>query len=330
MRTFGGRRAVARASVLVALALPVAVLTSCSGALDQAHSVQTRLNRIDEVTDAQVSTPSAQTGAAIEVTYDDAGTERTLARLIKEISAVAADEDYPSYRLDLVPAGYDRDRLTVDDSFSGSEEESSVLGNWFATTSALLGDVGYRFEPGAEEIDVDSGAGIAHDVGEASRIHYGFAGTVWTFRDGDSSFVAAGRVSPTDVLLFQGAQRSVTSEVLPAPASRWRLERRDGHVLLDLDVGFPGGSVPPERLTLQRYGADVARLASAAMAAVRVESLPVTMRLRNVTPEGDDVFGYWVSDQRPVRGRDQLVRGWDLWLTHLAQQLGDQPAGSAT
>ena len=317
----------AAASVL--LAAPLVSLAGCTAALDQAHSVQTRLNRIDQVSNAQVSTPSANTGAAIEVVYAGAETERALARLVREIDAVADDEDYPSYRLDLVPAAHDHDRLTVDDSFGGSEDEASVLGNWFATTSALLGDVRYRFEPGAEEIDVDSGPGIAHDVGEASRIRYGFPGTVWTFRDGDSSFVASGRVSPTDVLLFQGAQRTVTSEVLPVPAATWRLERRDRHVLLDLDVAFPGGWVPPERLTIQRYDDEVARLAGAAMGAVRTAGLPATIRFVNVTPEGDDVFGYWVSDQRPVHGRDPLARGWDQWLSRLPQPRG-QSAGSAT
>ncbi|HEU5036740.1 MAG TPA: hypothetical protein VFT70_07040 [Nocardioides sp.] len=331
MRTFGGRRAVACASVL--LTLPVAGLAGCTAALDQAHSVQTRLNRIDEVAGAQVSTPSPDTGAAIEVTYAGVETVRALARLVRAVDAVADDEDYPSYRLDLVPAENDGDRLTVDDTFADSPDEASVLDNWFAATAALLGDVRYRFEPGTEEIDVDSGAGIAHDVGEASRIGYGFAGTVWTFRDGDDSFVAAGRVSPTDVLLFSGAQRTVTSEVLPAPATVWTLQRRDRHVLLDLDVGFPGGSVPPERLTVQRYGDAVARLADAAMGAVRVASLPATIRFVNVTPSGDDVFGYWVSDERPVRGRDRYARGWDAWLTHRAGPVTDrlgQPAGSAT
>lgn len=305
----------ARASVLL-LAFPV--LASCSGALDQAHSVQTRLNRIEEVTDAQVATPSKNTGAAIEITYNGTGTVRTLARLVKEVDAIADDEDYPSYRLDLVPAGNDQERLMVDDSFAGSKDEESVLTNWLATTSALLGDVRYRFEPGAEEIDVDSGAGIAHDVGEASRIGYGFPGTDWVFHDGDSSFTASGRVSPTDLLLFQDVQRTVSSEVLPAPASAWHLERRDGQVLLDLDVGFTGGSVPPERLTLQRYAETVAPLARGAMSAVKVASLPVTMRLINQTPDGDDVFGFWASDQHPVRGRDPLVRGWDAWLVHQA------------
>ena len=63
----------------------------------------------------------------------------------------------------------------------------------------------------------------------------------------------------------------------------------------------------------------MARLADAAIGSVRVASLPVTLRLVNVTPASDDVFGYWSSGQRPVRGRDRLVRGWDRWLAHLAQ-----------
>ncbi|GAA1159530.1 hypothetical protein GCM10009606_42000 [Nocardioides aquiterrae] len=323
----------ARAPVLL-VALPLLAVAACSGALDQAHSVQTRLNRIDEVVASRVSTPSPSTGAAIEVVYDDADTVRSLSRLVKAVDAVADDEDYPSYRLDLVPAANEHDRLTVDDSFGGSTDQASVLDNWLATTGALLGDVRYTFEPGTEEIDVDSGAGIAHDVGEASRIRYGFPGTVWTFRDGASSFVASGRVSPTDVLLFQGAQRTVTSEILPAPASAWTLERRDRQVLLDLHVAFPGGPMPPERLTVRRYGDAVARLSDAAMSVVRVAGLPATIRLIAATPDGDDdVFGYWVSDRRPVRGRDPLARGWDLWLAHRGDGFGDrlrQPAGSAT
>lgn len=321
MRTFGGRRAVGRAAV--AATLPLALLgacfTACTGALDQAHTVQTHLNRIDEVTSSEVATPSADTGAAITVTYTDADSPRELGRLIAEIDRVADEQDYPSYRLDLVPAANDADRLMIDDRFAGSSDEDQVLANWFATTAALLGDVRYRFESGDEAIDLDSGAGILHDVGEASRIGYGFDGTVWTFRSGDSAFVVAGRVSPTDVSLFQGTQRTVASEVLPAPASTWRLERRDGHVLLDLRVEFAGGSVEPERLTTGRYGHDVERLAEAAMGAVGVASLPVTLRLVNPVPDADDVFGFWSSDARPVRGRDPLMRGWDVWLDQLAR-----------
>lgn len=312
------------APLALLLALPLAV-AGCSRALDQAHTVQTKLNRIDAVTESQVSTPSADTGAVIEVTYNGQPTVRQLTALVREIDKVADGEDYPSYRLDLVPAENAADRLTVDDTLVGSDEEPAVLDNWLAVTSALLGDVDYRYEPGDELIDVDSGAGIAHDVGEASRLHYGFPGTIWTFHDGDSEFSASGQVSPTDVALFQGTQRTVTSQALPVPAASWRLDRRDGHLLLDLDLDFAGGSVPPALLTVKRYGDDVARLASAAMGALRVESLPVAMRLINPTPDGDDVFGYWTSDRRPVRGRDRLMRGWDLWLHHL----GQGPTGQA-
>ena len=151
------------ASVLL-LAFPLVSLTSCSRALDQAHSVQTRLNRLEEVTDAQVATPSKNTGAAIEITYNGTDSVRTLTRLVKEVDEIADDEDYPSYRLDLVPADNDQDRLMVDDSFTGSKDEQVVLTNWLATTAALLGDVRYRFEPGAEEIDVDATIVAGADV----------------------------------------------------------------------------------------------------------------------------------------------------------------------
>lgn len=307
------------ARAAVAVTLPVALLSACSGALDQAHTVQTHLNRIDDVVGSEVTTPSADTGAAITVTYVDADTVRELTRLVADIDRVADEQDYPSHRLDLVPAANDADRLTVDDTFAGSSDQADVLDNWLATTAALLGDVRYRFESGEESIDLDSGAGILHDVGEASRIGYGFDGTVWTFRSGDTAFVVAGRVSPTDVALFQGTQRTVASEALPAPASTWRLERRDGHVLLDLRVSFAGGSVDPERLTIDRYGDDVERLVGAAMGAAGVAALPVTMRLVNPVPDADDVFGFWSSHDRPVRGRDPLARGWDVWLVQLAR-----------
>lgn len=318
MRTFGGRRAVACASALAAVVLPGTLLVGCAGAIDQAHSVQTKLNRIDEVADAQVSTPSGSTGAVIEVVYEDDPSTRELSRLLKQVDAVAAGEDYPPYRLDLVPATDDTDRLTVDQAFIGSDAEEPVLDNWLATTTVLLGDVHYRFESGVESIEVVSGPAILHDVGETSRLGYGFATTEWTFRDGDDSFVVSGRVTPTDVTLFQDVQRTVSSEVLPAPASSWRLERRERQVLLDLVVDLPDAPVPPERLTVTRYGEQVEPLATAAMAATDPASLPVTIRLVNPTDQADDVFGYWVSDQRPVRGRDPLTRGWDLWLENLS------------
>jgi hypothetical protein len=324
MGTFGGRRAVAHAvarlapSLVIATVLAVPLLAGCSAALDQAHSVQTKLGRLEEVAGAEVTTPSADTGAAIRVDYTGASTARELSRLIAGIDRVATDERYPSYRLELSSPDTDRDRLVVDDRFVGSRAEPAVLENWLAVTSVLLGDVEYTYEAGHEAIVVDAGAGVAHDVGEASRIGYGTDDTTWTFHDDGTTFVAAGRVSAADVLLFQGVQRTASSEVLAAPARTWRLERYDDHLLLDLDVTVPGRDVTAERLTVPRYGADVRRLVVATLGQLDV-GLPVWLRLHHVTAAGDDLFGYWVSDQRPVRGRDRLVRGWDLWLTGVAR-----------
>ena len=143
MGTFGGRRALTHVCALVALCLPAAALTGCSAALDQAHSVQTKLGRIDEIVDASVATPSEDTGAAIAVTYADADGARELADLLTEIDKVADDAEYPSYRLDLTPAGSAGDRLTVDDTFVDSADQTDVLENWFAVTTALLGPVQY-------------------------------------------------------------------------------------------------------------------------------------------------------------------------------------------
>lgn len=321
MGTFGGRRALTLVCALAVLSLPASALTGCSAALDLAHSVQTKLGRVDGIVDASVATPDEDTGAAIAVTFIDADTDRELAALIGEIDKVADETDYPSYRLDLTPAGGSGDRLTVDDSFVDSADKATVLDNWFAVTAALLGPVHYSFEPGTESISVDSGAGVGHDVGEASRIHYGFSNTTWTFVNGETAFVVSGRVSPTDVTMFESVQRNVSSDVLPAPARAWRLERHDGHVLLDLDVSFPGGPVEPERLTVEGYGDDIDRLLIAAVPATRIAGLPVRLALRNPAADGTDVFGYWISDERPQRGRDPLLRGWDAWVLTVVKTL---------
>lgn len=323
MRTFGGRRALTHVSARVALCLPAVLvtglLTGCTSALDLAHSVQTKLGRIDGISQASVATPTERTGAAIEVTYVGADSSRELTTLLVEIDRVADDAEYPSYRLDLTPADGNGDRLTVDDSFLDSEDRDVVLDNWFTVTTALLGAVHYRFEPGSEAIQVDAGAGIAHDVGEASRIGYGSPRTDWIFVNGATTFVASGRVSPADVSVFGTVQRSVGSDVLPAPAPGWRLERHGRQLLLDLDVAFVDGPVAPERLSVERYGADVRRLVDVALDAVREAGLPVQLTLRNPTDASPDVFGFWRSDARPQRGRDRLMRGWDLWLVGVSR-----------
>ncbi|MDI6910710.1 hypothetical protein [Nocardioides sp.] len=331
MGTFGGRRTVARASALLALSvlLSAPLLAGCTAALDQAHSVQTKLGRIDQVADATVSSPSDERAAAITIDYTGVATERQLARLVAEVGRVADHESYPAYRLDLVPTESPGDTLVVDSTFAGSDVAPSVLTTWLRVTAALLGDVTYSYQQSNESIAVDSGAGVAHDVSEASRIGYGFRDTTWTFTNAGTVFVVSGRVSPTDVLLFSGVQRSVSSGALPAPAAAWRLERRTDHLLLDLDVTFTSGPVAPARLTVERYGEDVRRLVVAALDALRVAGLPVWLRLHHRAAPGDpgdpagtpddDVFGYWVAGQSPVRGRDPLLRGWDRWLAALAR-----------
>jgi hypothetical protein len=314
---------VTHVSALLALSLATTVLAGCSDAVDQAHSIQTRLGRIEAISESDVTTPTTDRGAGISVTYDGAGTRRELTTLIAAIDKIATDADYPSFRLDLAPVASEGDVLVVDDSFAGSDAEPGILDSWLTVLDVVLGDITYTYEPGNESIDVDADAAVAHDVSEASRLRYGVADTTWTFRNGDTTFVASGKVSPTDVMLFQDIQRSVSSDVLPAPAPSWRLERSDHHVLLDLDVAFQDAPVDPRELTIKRYGDDVERLVTTALAAVDVAGLPVRMQLRNPTETGTDVFGYWISDQHPVRGRDRLMRGWDLWLVALAH---DQPA----
>ncbi len=308
----------------LSVGLAVPLLTGCTAALDQAHSVQTKLGRIDEVADATVSSPSHEQAAAISIDYTGIGTERELARLVDDIDRVADDEKYPAYRLDLVPTDSPGDTLVIDSTFAGSDDAPSVLTSWLRVTAALLGDVTYSYQPGNETIAVDAGAAVAHDVSEASRVGYGFRDTTWTFTNAGTVFVASGRVSPTDILLFSGVQRSVSSGTLPAPAPTWRLERRTDHLLLDLDVALAHEPVAPARLTIERYGDDVQRLVVAALGAVRLAGLPVWLRLHHrADPTGadapDDVFGYWVAGQHPVRGRDPLLRGWDRWLADLAR-----------
>lgn len=312
-------------SALLSLTLATSILTACSGGVDQAHSIQTKLGRIDAISQADVTTPTADRGAAITVRYDGGGSRRELAALIAAINKVATESDYPSFRLDLEPLSSEGDVLVVDDTFAGSEGEAAILDNWLTVLDVVLGDITYTSEPGNESIEVAADAAVAHDVSEACRLRYGHAETTWTFRNGDTTFVASGRVSPSDVALFQDIQRSVSSDVLPAPARSWRLERSDHHVLLDLDVSLAGAPVDPEQLTIQRYGDDVERLATAAFTAVDGPGLPVRIQLRSATETGTDVFGYWISDQQPVRGRDRLSRGWDLWLVALAH---DQPTSS--
>ena len=250
MRTSGGRGpGVVLAGVLAAL-LSSALLSGCTEDADRAHVLQTHLGRIDHVDRVDVTAPTRTQGTAIRVTFDDqVDGPDALAKLIADVDAAADEEKYPTYRLDLAPHGDDA-ALVVDDSFTGSDREDAILKNWFAVRDTLIGGIQVVAEPGSETITVDSAGGIAHDVSEASRMSYGTDQTTWVFVNGDTSFTASGRIGSSDVTLFQDVQRSVSSESLPASAPSWRLDRRAGHVRLDLDVDFSDESVPPAELTI--------------------------------------------------------------------------------
>ncbi|MGZ4445562.1 MAG: hypothetical protein ACXVEC_02705 [Nocardioides sp.] len=292
-------------------------LTGCSAAVDQAHAVQTRVRGVDGVLSADVSAPSPSRAARIDLTYADGLHPPDLVALVDHVTHAARAEKYPTFRLDLRSAANPDDVLVVDDSFAHSPDEATVAASWANVTDALIGRVTYTFEPGAESIAVDSGGGLGHDVTEAGRIGYGFADTTWTFTSGRDVFVADGRVSPTDVELLQQVQRTVGSTTLPLRAQQWRLEARTGHVLLVLDVGLPAGT-DPDQLTPHRFGARLRPLAHAALDAARVGGQPVWLQLRHATDSGTDVFGWLVTGQHPVRGRDPRIRGWDQWLVGVA------------
>ena len=104
MGIVGGRRGPARphvtALVLATTALVGAALAGCSGAGDQAHTVQTRLGRLPQVADVVVATPSRDQAPAITVTYErDVASAAVLAGLVAAVDDVADDLDYPTYPL---------------------------------------------------------------------------------------------------------------------------------------------------------------------------------------------------------------------------------------
>ncbi len=302
--------------------VPLTLLVGCSEGIDQAHTLQTRLVGIDGVTTADVSAPSVARAAEISLRFDPSLTAADVGHLVKQVARAAANENYPSYRLGLSPADGSNDTLVVDDSFAASPVEAAVVANWLAVDDAVLGTVTYTFESSNETITVDSGAAAVHDVTEISRIGYGSSDTSWSIAAPGSTFVVTGRVSSTDVQLFQQVQRSVGSSSLPVPSSSWRLERRGDLVRLDLQVGLPREPVAPAAITRARFGGDLRHLARAALDSVAVADLPIWLELRHAGASGNDVFGYWISDQRPVPGRDRLGRGWDRWLAAVAASAG--------
>ncbi len=332
MRTSGGRGA---GSVL-AFCLPALLvfsLAGCTEEADRAHVLQTHLGRIDHVESVDVTTASLDRGTVIGIRFDAGEVDEAseLTKLIADIDAAADEDGYSTYRLDLTPDG-GAAKLVVDDSFTGRDDEDAVLSNWYAVRDTLLGDLQYVVVPDVETITVDSGGAIAHDVGEAGHLHYGSANTTWTFVNADTSFTVAGAVGFDDSSLFQDVQRSVSSESLQVSAPGWQLDRRDGHVRLDLDVEFDGQSVPPAQLTIAQYGADVSELARAALGAANVAGLPVWLDLHNDDGSDDfgDDFASWVSGQDPARaGTSSTAAGTSGWPTSPTLRR-PQPAGSAT
>lgn len=302
--------------------VPLTLLVGCSQSIDQAHTLQTRLGSLDGVTTADVSAPSVSRAAVISVSFDPSLTAADIGHLVDQVARAATAEKYPSYRLDLTAANGSRDGLVVNDSFAASPDEATVIANWLAVSAAVLGEVSYTFESGNETIAVDSGAAAVHDVTEISRIGYGYADTNWSIAAAGGTFVATGRVSSSDVELFQQVQRSIGSPSLPVRASGWRLERRRDLVRLDLLVGFPHEPVAPAELTLARFGDDLRPLVRAALDATTVAGLPIWLELRHAGAPGNDVFGYWVSNEHAVPGRDRLDRGWDRWLAGVAASAG--------
>lgn len=308
MATWGGRLAVT-AALAVALA---GLVAGCAGSVDQAHTVQTRIGRIDEVLDAEVTPATPDHGARITVVMAPRLAAAQVVALVRDVAAVADGEDYPSYRLDLRVDGTD-DVLVVDDTFEHAPHGRAVVERWQRVAATMLGGVTTVVEPAGEAISVASEGGFLQDVAEASRIPRLGGSLTWRFTTGPSVFVVAGRVRGTDVLLAQRVQRTVDSPSLPLPAPVWRLESRRDHVLLDLVVDLDE-RVSARSLTRRHYAPEVRALVEGALGAVGVTREPLWMRLRHRTAAGDDVFAWWVSGQPPVAGRDRLDRGWDRWL----------------
>jgi len=308
MGIVGVRRALATTAiggVLVGLGL-----SGCSDPVDEARTMQTHLGRLHHVVDVDVATPSTERTAAITITYDaDVDRPPMLAGLVAAVVEVADDLGYPAYPLTLVPATAPASALTIGAAFSRPAAEDAVLTTWFAVTDAVLGSVEYVAGPGDDTITVDSEGGAAHDLAEVQRIGHGSARTTWVLRSGAATFTVDGRVRPADLRLFQTVQRSAGAEGQPVWARGWHLDRRSGHVRLDLDVALGSAAVTPDRLTVARYGRTVAPVARNSLVALG-NRRPAWLTLHS----GDDTFATWASGQAPGPGRDPLRRGWDVWL----------------
>lgn len=325
MRTCGGhrprwaglrRRTLRGAATAIAATTAVALLAGCTEESDHTRNAETRLSKVEHVATVELTPSSWDRVATIVVGYADIDSPRGLARLLADLAEAIEERGYRTYRLELSEVDGDGDLLVVDETLIEREDADAVIDAWFEATEELLGPVTYVVESGAESITVDSAGGIGHDVATARRIG-GRPGTTWVFRNRETRFAATAPVTASDVELFDDVHREAASTSLPVAADGWRLDRRFGHVRLDLEVDVPG--VSGSSLTVADHGADLRRLARAALTALDGTGLPAFLSLREATAESVDVFGTWTSTQRPAPGRDPEDRGWDRWLRALAR-----------
>lgn len=302
----------------VATALALAALAGCAGAPDVARTAEGELAQLDGVADAAVTAPTTDRAAALTVTYDAGAGSGDLAALADAVATVAETHDYATYRLTLVPELEPDSALVVGPDFSGSGAGRPVVDAFVLATAALLGPVRHEVDGDREEITVDSNGGVAQDVAEARRIRYGGATTTWVFHAGAGTFTVGGRVSARDLALLQAVRRSTGSEGQRAWAEAWRLDRRPGHVRLDLEVALDGSPVPGAELTAARYGSALAPLVDTTLATLAGTGLATWVRLLD---SSGDVLATWSSEQPAAPGRDPLGRGWDAWVAARARSV---------
>lgn len=315
----GGSRGRCRAAAALLCALLLA--SACSAEIDRTRGLDTEIAGLSGVSDAEVTSATRDTVERITVVLDRGLDATETLSVLRAVAAAAREAGSAGYVLEVSRSLVEDDVLLVDEAFARDREAPGVVDNWIRLLDALLGEVTYSYATGSEQIDVLSDGGIGLDVQETARIGYGSSATTWRFLADGSTFVVSGRVGPRDVTLFDRVQRTVSSSVLPVPATDWELQRRDTHVSLALDVALPGGD-RPERITLATWADDVRPLALAAVAASRYADRERWLQITDVTDggQGRDTFATWSSEGRPVRGRDRYLRGWDQWWWTLTRR----------
>lgn len=320
----GGSRGQRRAAAALVRALLVGALLlggACAQEIDRTRGLDTAIAGLSGVSDSEVVPATPERVERIGVVLDRGLDAAETLSVVRAVAAAAHEAGSRGYVLEVSRSLVEDDVLLVDETFARDRAARGVIGNWIRLLDALLGEITYSYGTGSEEIAVLADGAIGHDVEESSRIGYGLPATTWRFLADGVSFVVSGRVGPRDVALFDRVQRTVTSSVLPVPATGWELQRRSTHVSLFLDVTLPGGD-QPERITLDRWADDVEPLALAAVSASRYGERPRWVELTDVAGGAEgarDTFATWSSETRPVKGRDRYLRGWDQWWRELTR-----------